>query len=97
MGRTRGWSGRRNDNNNKSKNNKNKNKNNKPNVAVQTPASPAHRDLHTSFGQTPHSDLSEVVLTTVILAPGARGGSRERVTAFRVDSMDLVDPLKNGR
>ena len=49
VGRTRGWSGRRNNN----KNNKN---NNKPGVAVQPPASPAHRDLHTSFRETPHSD-----------------------------------------
>ena len=52
VGRTRGWSGRR--NKNKNKNNKN---NNKPGVAVQPPASPAHRDLHTSFRETPHSDF----------------------------------------
>ena len=53
MGRTRGWSGRRNNNN--------KNNNNKPGVVVQPPASPAHRDLHTSFGQTPHSDNGEQI------------------------------------
>ena len=49
VGRTRGWSGRRN------KNNNNKN-NNKPGVAVQPPANPAHRDLHTSFRDPHHSD-----------------------------------------
>ena len=49
--RTRGWSGRRNNNNNDN-NNKNKNKN-KPSVVVQPPASPAHRDLHTSFRANP--------------------------------------------
>ena len=32
------------------------NKNNKPGVVVQPPASPAHRDLHTSFREPPHSD-----------------------------------------
>ena len=58
MGRTRGWSGRR---NNKEKNN------NKPGVVVQPPASPAHRDLHTSFGQTPHSDKVAVLVTDKFL------------------------------
>ena len=58
MGRTRGWSGRRNkkENNDKNDNKHNNNNNNKPGDAVQPMTNLTHRDLHTSFRDPPHSD-----------------------------------------
>ena len=59
LGRTRGSSRRWSNNKSKTKIKK-KNNNNKPSVAVHPRANPAHRDLHTSLWEIPHSDMKPI-------------------------------------